>query len=94
MGKPRGKDSRENHRSFDPHGGVRDTAATALEESTSKLYEMKICDQRGNPLPQGMSMTGSIDTSAWPQVVWTDMIGVEAIPESIMLVLPQTITVK
>ncbi|KAI4551176.1 hypothetical protein MJT46_017428 [Ovis ammon polii x Ovis aries] len=34
-GKPRGKDSRENHRSFDPRGGLRDTAATALEESES-----------------------------------------------------------
>ncbi|KAI4550398.1 hypothetical protein MJT46_018563 [Ovis ammon polii x Ovis aries] len=35
LGKPRGKDSRENHRSFDPRGGLRDTAATALEESAS-----------------------------------------------------------
>ncbi|KAI4561496.1 hypothetical protein MJG53_016550 [Ovis ammon polii x Ovis aries] len=35
VGKPRGKDSRENHRSFDPRGGLRDTAATALEESAS-----------------------------------------------------------
>ena len=34
-GKHRGKDSRENHRSFDPRGGLRDTAATALEESAS-----------------------------------------------------------
>ncbi|KAI4559218.1 hypothetical protein MJG53_017744 [Ovis ammon polii x Ovis aries] len=35
VGKPRGKDSREKHRSFDPPGGLRDTAATALEESAS-----------------------------------------------------------
>ncbi|KAI4552030.1 hypothetical protein MJG53_000153 [Ovis ammon polii x Ovis aries] len=35
VGKPRGKHSRENHRSFDPRGGLRDTAATALEESAS-----------------------------------------------------------
>ncbi|KAI4552858.1 hypothetical protein MJG53_000389 [Ovis ammon polii x Ovis aries] len=35
VGKPRGKDSRENHRSFDPRGGLRDTAATPLEESAS-----------------------------------------------------------
>ncbi|KAI4580659.1 hypothetical protein MJG53_010201 [Ovis ammon polii x Ovis aries] len=35
VGKPRGKDSRENHRSFDTRGGVRYTAATALEESAS-----------------------------------------------------------
>ncbi|KAI4585946.1 hypothetical protein MJG53_006180 [Ovis ammon polii x Ovis aries] len=32
-GKPHGKDSRENHRSFARRGGLRDTAATALEES-------------------------------------------------------------
>ncbi|KAI4574002.1 hypothetical protein MJG53_012178 [Ovis ammon polii x Ovis aries] len=35
VGKTRGKDSREKHRSFDPHSGLRDTAATALEESAS-----------------------------------------------------------
>ncbi|KAI4567140.1 hypothetical protein MJT46_008353 [Ovis ammon polii x Ovis aries] len=35
VGKPRGKASRESHRSLDPRGGMRDTAATALEESAS-----------------------------------------------------------
>ncbi|KAI4574032.1 hypothetical protein MJG53_012208 [Ovis ammon polii x Ovis aries] len=35
VGKPRGKDSREKHRSFDPRGGLRDTAATAQEDSAS-----------------------------------------------------------
>ena len=34
MGKPRGKASRESHRSLDPCEGKRDTAATAREEST------------------------------------------------------------
>ena len=33
VGKPRGKASRESHRSFDPREGKRDTAATAREES-------------------------------------------------------------
>ena len=33
MGKPRGKASRESHRSLDPREGKRDTAATAREES-------------------------------------------------------------
>ena len=33
VGKPRGKASRESHRSLDPREGKRDTAATALEES-------------------------------------------------------------
>ena len=32
VGKPRGKDSRESHRSLDPREGKRDTAATAQEE--------------------------------------------------------------
>ncbi|KAI4562101.1 hypothetical protein MJT46_011063 [Ovis ammon polii x Ovis aries] len=35
VGKPRGKDSRESHLSLDPRGGMRDTAATALDESAS-----------------------------------------------------------
>ena len=33
VGKPRGKASRESHRSLDPREGKRDTAATALKES-------------------------------------------------------------
>ena len=33
VGKPRGKASRESHRSLDPREGQRDTAATAREES-------------------------------------------------------------
>ena len=33
VGKPRGKDSRESHRSLDPRDGKRDTAAIAREES-------------------------------------------------------------
>ena len=33
VGQPRGKASRESHRSLDPRDGKRDTAATALEES-------------------------------------------------------------
>ena len=33
VGKPRGKASRESHRSLDPGEGKRDTAATAYEES-------------------------------------------------------------
>ena len=33
VGKPRGKTSRESHRSLDPREGKRDTAATAREES-------------------------------------------------------------
>ena len=34
VGKPRGKASRESHRSLDPREGEHDTAATAREEST------------------------------------------------------------
>ena len=34
LGKPRGKASRESHRSLDPREGKRDTAATAREKST------------------------------------------------------------
>ena len=33
VGKPRGKASRESHRSLDPHEGMRDTAAATREES-------------------------------------------------------------
>ena len=42
LGKPRGKDSRENHRSFDPRSRMRDTAATALEESASACIFLRL----------------------------------------------------
>ena len=37
----RGKDSRKNHRSFDPHVELCDTAATALEESASACLHLR-----------------------------------------------------
>lgn len=56
-------------------------------EDTYNLYEMRLCDQRGVPLPEDMMMGGSIDTSDWPQVVFTCMLGVEEMPEAILLTL-------
>ena len=48
FGKPRGKASRESHRSLDPCEGQRDTAATAREESA------RACPHsRGGLNPQG-----------------------------------------
>ena len=48
VGKPRGKASRESHRSLDPREGKRDTAATAREESA------RACpDSRRGLTPQG-----------------------------------------
>ena len=41
VGKPRGKSSRESHRSLDPHQGKRDTAATAPEESTRACHHWR-----------------------------------------------------
>ncbi len=63
-------------------------------EDAYKLYEMRLCDQRGNPLPEGMMMGGSIDTSAWPQVVFTCMLGMEDMPEDILLTLPTSVLAR
>ena len=41
VGKPRGKTSRENHRSLDPRERKRDTAATALEASARACPHMR-----------------------------------------------------
>ena len=41
LGKPRGKASRESHRSLDPREGKRDTAATAQEESTRECPQSR-----------------------------------------------------
>ena len=42
VGKPRGKASRESHRSLDPCEGKRDTAATAGEESTPAFRHSRL----------------------------------------------------
>ena len=41
VGKPRGKASRESHRSLDPHEGKRHTAPTAREESTRACHHSR-----------------------------------------------------
>ena len=41
VGKPRGKASRESHRSLDPRQGKRDAAATAREESARACPELE-----------------------------------------------------
>ena len=41
VGKPRGKASRERHRSLDPREGKRDTAATAREESARACHDLE-----------------------------------------------------
>ena len=48
VGKPRGKSSRESHRSLDPRDGKPDTAATAREES-ARAYPLS----RRGPTPLG-----------------------------------------
>ena len=42
VGKPRGKASRESHRSLDPREGKRDTAATAQEESARACPQSRL----------------------------------------------------
>ena len=50
VGKPRGKDSRESHRSLDPSKGKRDTAATAREETACACPHTR----------RGLSLLGSL----------------------------------
>ena len=55
VGKPRGKASRESHRSLDPSEGKRDTAATAGEESASASHHSRrgltpLGDSRNTPI--------------------------------------------
>ena len=50
VGKPRGKASRESHRSLDPSKGKRDTAASTREESARACPQMR----------RGLSLLGSL----------------------------------
>jgi len=55
------------------------------EEDAYNLHNLFVEDAQGNLLPEGMDMSASIDTSAWPQVILIDLYGLETLPESLIL---------
>ncbi len=50
-------------------------------------------DAQGNPFPTGISLSASVDVQHWPDVTYTQMISVNAIPESMTMRLPDGGTV-
>lgn len=45
-------------------------------------------NENGEPLPTGVSLTASVDTSALPRVVYTQMLAADAAPERMILRMP------
>ena len=73
VGNPRGKASRESHRSLDPHVGKRDTAATAREESAHACpHSRRGLTPLGRPqkYPKIHVSTGEESQEAPEQVAW------------------------
>lgn len=68
---------------------------TATEEDAYTLYELYVKDAQGNLLPEGMDLSTSVDVSAWPRVILTNLHGVDALPESLTLEMGEvTVTAK
>ena len=68
---------------------------TATEEDAYVLYNMYVKDAQGNQLPEGMDLSTSVDASAWPRVIMTNLYGVDALPEGITLEMGEaTVTAK
>ena len=55
------------------------------EEDAYNLHNLFVEDAQGNLLPEGMDMSASLDTTAWPQVILIDLYGLETLPESLIL---------
>lgn len=55
------------------------------EEVYSKLYAWQYADGDGQPYVGGISMSGSLDQQAWPQVQLHQMIGIGQLPDSLRL---------
>lgn len=58
---------------------------TVTEEDAYALYNLYVKDAQGNLLPEGMDLSTSVDVSAWPRVILTNLYGVDALPEGITL---------
>lgn len=67
---------------------ARDAQASGAARST--VYEWLYTDARGVPLPGGISLTGGLDDSAWPNVVLHTMIGTDALPGELHLYSEKT----
>lgn len=68
---------------------------TVTEEDAYTLYELFVEDAQGNLLPEGMDLSTSVDVSAWPRVILTNLYGVDALPESLTLEMGEaTVTAK
>lgn len=72
------------------------TAPEGVERDTAyDLYPITLTDAYGHELPFGMNLSLDIDKTDWPKVVLQEMIGVEKMPETIVLSLnEETVTVK
>lgn len=49
-------------------------------------------DAQGNPLPEGLSLGASIDTSRLPMVVCTQMVSVDTLPETLVMQIGEETT--
>lgn len=64
------------------------TAPEGVERDTAyDLYAVTLSDAYGHELPFGMNLSADVDKTDWPKVVLHEMIGVEKLPESIVLTL-------
>lgn len=62
--------------------------AGASEEDIWMREYPEWMDAQGNPFPMGISLSASVDVQHWPDVTYTQMISVNAIPESMTMRLP------
>ena len=62
---------------------------TATDEADKTMYymlsELLAMDGEGKVFPDGMSFSGSFDLTDWPQLEMTKMLGIDQLPDTIML---------
>lgn len=72
---------------------VLDAGDGAQQDDAGELYEVRLLDESGQPLPGGMHLSTWLDDSAWPRVVLRELCGVEELPRSIVVAFGEELVV-
>lgn len=63
----------------------------ALQDEVWALYDqLQLLDENGQTIPDGISFTGSLVDEAWPTVTLERMVGLDALPQSLMVRFMET----
>lgn len=63
------------------------TTPDGMDEDTAReaLFNLNICDGKGNYLPEGINLSARANTDGWPTVVLENMISADTLPDEMII---------